>query len=393
MIETIKKLSVELYEEIRAVRQHIHKHPELSFQEKKTSLFIQEKLKEAGIAYKANIVDTGIVGVIEGKSTDGRIVALRADMDALPVKEKNKLSYKSVHEGVMHACGHDVHMACLLGAARILNGLKSEFHGKIILVFQPGEEKYPGGGYLMLKEGLFGDDVPDVVLAQHVDPFIDAGKIGLRPGKYMASADEVYITIKGQGGHAAMPERVKNTVLAASKTIIELQQVKGKAPESIPTVLSFGKVNANGATNILPDKVEIEGTFRTMDDVWREEAHQLIRQIVKNTVESEGLNAEVKISKGYPCLVNDLKVTEYAKLFGCDYLGNNNVQDVDIQMLAEDFAYFSRAYPALMYRLGVKDKNNEAKNLHSPDFEVKEEVIRTGMGLMAYLAMSFLNEY
>ena len=393
MIETIKKLSVELYEEIRAVRQHIHKHPELSFQEKKTSLFIQEKLKEAGIAYKANIVDTGIVGVIEGKSTDGRIVALRADMDALPVKEKNKLSYKSVHEGVMHACGHDVHMACLLGAARILNGLKSEFNGKIILVFQPGEEKYPGGGYLMLKEGLFGDDVPDVVLAQHVDPFIDAGKIGLRPGKYMASADEVYITIKGQGGHAAMPERVKNTVLAASKTIIELQQVKGKAPESIPTVLSFGKVNANGATNILPDKVEIEGTFRTMDDVWREEAHQLIRQIVKNTVESEGLNAEVKISKGYPCQVNDLKVTEYAKLFSCDYLGNNNLQDIDIQMLAEDFAYFSRAYPALMYRLGVKDKNNEAKNLHSPDFEVKEEVIRTGMGLMAYLAMSFLNDY
>ncbi len=393
MIDKIKKLSDELFEEIRDVRQHIHKHPELSFQEKKTSLFIQEKLKEAGIAYKANIVDTGIVGVIEGKSTDGRIVALRADMDALPVKEKNKLSYKSVHEGVMHACGHDVHMACLLGAARILNGLKSEFHGKVILVFQPGEEKYPGGGYLMLKEGLFGDDVPDVVLAQHVDPFIDAGKIGLRPGKYMASADEVYITIKGQGGHAAMPERVKNTVLAASKTIIELQQVKGKAPESIPTVLSFGKVNANGATNILPDKVEIEGTFRTMDDVWREEAHQLIRQIVKNTVESEGLNAEVKISKGYPCLVNDLKVTEYAKLFGCDYLGNINVQDVDIQMLAEDFAYFSRAYPALMYRLGVKDKNNEAKNLHSPDFEVKEEVIRTGMGLMAYLAMSFLNDY
>ncbi len=394
MIDKIKKLSNELFEEIRSVRQHIHKHPELSFKEEKTSLFIQQKLDDAGIEYNTGIVGTGIVGTINGKSTNGRIIALRADMDALPVKEINKLPYKSVHNGVMHACGHDVHMACLLGAARILNMLKSEFNGKVKLVFQPGEEKLPGGGHLMLKEGLFGNDIPDIVIAQHVDPSIDAGKAGFRPGKYMASADEIYITIEGKGGHAAMPDQVDDTVVAASKAIIALQQVVSRhAPAAVPTVLSFGKVDANGATNILPDKVKIEGTLRTMDNQWREEAHKLIKRIVKHTAESDGLNADVKIIKGYPCLVNDVKITEYAKLYGCDYLGNDNVANIDLQMLAEDFAYFSQTYPSTMYRLGVKNKNDKVKNLHSPDFDVNEEAIQTGMGLMAFLAMSFLKEY
>ncbi len=395
MQNKIIRIRDQIFNEIKEIRRHIHKNPELSFKEEKTSRFICDKLDEYGIEYKTGLIDTGVLGSIEGNSPDGRIVALRADMDALPVDESTNLPFKSVHKGVMHACGHDIHMACLLGAAKILNEIKADFNGKVKLVFQPGEEKLPGGAHMMLEEGLFGDEHPDVVIAQHVDPSIEAGKAGFRSGKYMASADEIYITVKGRGGHAAMPEKIDDSVLAASNMIVELQQVVSRfAPPYVPTVLSFGKIIADGATNVIPNTVKIEGTFRTMNEDWREQAHKLIERIVKKCAEGAGLSVDVKIVKGYPCLINDVKITEYAKQFACDYLGEQNITPIDMQMLAEDFAYFSQIFPSTMYRLGVKGSGEkEAKTLHSPEFVADEEAIRVGIGLLSWLAISFLKDY
>lgn len=388
----ISGISSKCIKDIIGIRRHIHAHPELSFKEFETSAYICSILDKWGIKYRKGIVKTGILAEIKG-AYPGKTLALRADMDALPIQEKNDLSFKSVNEGVMHACGHDVHTSSLLGVIRILNELKSEIKGHIYFIFQPGEERIPGGARQMLEEGLFGDRQPDLVMAQHVFPDMEAGKVGFRAGKYMASSDEVFITVKGKGGHAALPERLIDPVLIASQIIISLQQISSRNNKpGVPTVLSFGKVIADGAVNVIPDEVRIEGTFRTMDEEWRKRAHELMRKMIENIAESSGGTAELEIRHGYPVLVNDLKLTPIISSFAKEYLGPGNVEELDIRMTAEDFAYFSEKYPSIMYRLGTAEPGKPGSPLHTSGFYVDEKSIQHGMELMAWLSIQFLSQ-
>ena len=393
-IETIKKLSKDLFPEIREIRRHLHRHPELSFGEHKTAEYICEQLARQHIPYRKGIAGTGIVAEIAAFNPEGKIIALRADMDALPIREENDVEYKSLNDGVMHACGHDVHIASLLGTARILMELKDRFSGKIMLVFQPGEEKAPGGASMMIKEDLFGGNQPSVVLAQHVYPSMLSGQAGFREGKYMASSDEVYITIKGKGGHAAMPHRTTDSVLIASHILVALQQIVSRRAEaSTPTVLSFGRMIADGAVNVIPAEVTMEGTFRTMNEDWRKEAHQRMTNMAQSIAESMGAQCELKIVPGYPVLYNDPGVARKSSEYATEYLGKDNVQELDLRMTAEDFAFFAERYPATLYRLGVKKPvGPDILELHTQTFDIDENAIQTGMGLMAWLALSHLGE-
>ncbi|NJK97514.1 MAG: amidohydrolase [Bacteroidales bacterium] len=389
--EKILALADKFFPETVDIRRYIHQHPELSFQEFETSEYVCKKLNEWGIEYKNNIVKTGIVAYIRGKNPDKKLLALRADMDALPIKEENNLPYKSLNEGVMHACGHDAHTSVLLGAARIVNELKDEFEGTVMLIFQPGEEKLPGGAKLMLEEGIFNERKPDMVIAQHVLPTLDAGYVGFKPGIYMASCDELFITVKGKGGHGAMPHQLNDTVLASAHLIVALQQVVSRFAEaSVPSVLSIGKVIANGATNVIPGEVYMEGTFRTMNESWRTKAHEKMTILAKGLMEGMGCECDFRIDKGYPVVVNDEKITTDAQKMAKQFLGNEKVIDLDIRMTAEDFAYFTQLYPCTFYRLGVNKKGETASPLHSSKFDIDEQALQTGTGLMAWLAISFL---
>ncbi len=375
------------------IRRHIHRHPELSYQEFQTSAFIQEKLKEAGIPFRAGFVKTGIAGWIEGQP-GGRTIALRADMDALPVEEKNNIAFKSVNDGIMHACGHDLHMSALLGASHILHHLKNEFKGKIWLIFQPAEEKLPGGANLMLQEGVFGNELPSVIIGQHVMPMLAAGKVGYKPGPYMASTDEIYITVEGKGGHAAMPWQITDSVLIAAHIIVALQQIVSRhANPAIPSVLSFGKVEAKGATNVIPSEVKIEGTFRTMNETWRKQAHEKIIKLAESVADGMGAKCTVRIEHGYPVLFNHEEYTRKAAAFSRELLENDQVEDLEMRMTAEDFAYFAEKIPGVFYRFGVTDKAGQFDSpLHSGTFMADESALETAMANMAYLAVRFLED-
>jgi amidohydrolase len=392
--EKIKLLAEQHFKDIVGIRRHIHQYPELSFEEVETSLYIQEQLNSTGIPFKKGFVGTGISGWINGRSEKGMTVALRADMDGLPVHEKNDLPFKSKNEGKMHACGHDLHMSALLGASRILHSLRDEFDGKILLIFQPAEEKLPGGANLMLQEGVFADGLPDVIIGQHVMPLLEAGKIGYRPGKYMASTDEIYLTVRGSGGHAAMPWQLTDPVLIAAYIIVALQQIVSRhANPAIPSVLSFGKVEALGATNIIPSEVKMAGTFRTMNEVWRNEAHEKITQMAKSIAAGMGGDCEVDIQHGYPVLFNHEEYTRRAVSYSQKLLGEKNVVDLELRMTAEDFAYFAEKIPGVFYRFGITDMEGKYLSpLHSSGFMADEEALKTAMANMAYLALCFLND-
>lgn len=391
--EEIKRLAKEGAQAIVAIRRHLHANPELSFQEFNTSLYIENQLKELGISYE-KIAGTGILAIIEGKNPEMRTIALRADIDALPIIEANDVPYKSKNEGVMHACGHDVHTSSLLGTAKILQELKSSFEGSVKLLFQPGEEKMPGGASLMIKEGALENPVPESILGQHVMPFIPVGKVGFRSGMYMASTDELYFTVKGKGGHAAMPEKNIDPILITSHIIVALQQVVSRnCDPKVPCVLSFGKVIANGATNIIPDEVKVEGTFRTMDETWRAEAHKRMVKIAEGIAEAMGGVCEFTVLNGYPFLKNDPLLTDSARKNAVDFLGAENVVDLDLWMAAEDFSYYSQQIPACFYRLGTR---NEARGIissvHTPTFDIDEKALEIGAGLMAWLAICELEK-
>jgi amidohydrolase len=392
--DRILQLSSESFEEIKEVRRHIHQNPELSTEEFRTSEFISKKLDEYGIPYKKDIAVTGIVGIIEGKNPSGKNIALRADMDALPVIEENAVVYKSKIRGKMHACGHDVHMACLLGAGRILNKLKDEFEGSVKLIFQPSEETYPGGAIRMIEEGVLKNPNTLSVIGQHVTNEFDAGKIGVRPGMYMASTDEVFLTIRGKGGHAATPDQVIDPILIASHIIVAIQQIVSRnANPIVPTVVSFGKISGEGRTNIIPDEVQVAGTVRTFDEAWRVKIHEKIAKLSAAIAESMGGSCETRISHGYPALVNDDELTSKIRSWSIDYLGQNNVLDLEKRMTAEDFAYFAQAVPSSFYRLGTRNEQKGiTANLHSSTFDIDETSIITGMGFMAYAAVRFLSE-
>jgi amidohydrolase len=388
----IKSLAQQLKEEVIANRRHLHANPELSFQEFNTANFVQEKLKEIGITEIEKKANTGWSVLIKGNNPDKKVVALRADMDALPITEANDVSYKSKNHGVMHACGHDAHTASLLGAAKILYEVRDQFEGTIKLIFQPGEELVPGGASLMIKDKVLENPRPAAIIGQHVMPFIPAGKVGFRPGLYMASTDELYITVKGKGGHGAMPETFIDPVLIASHMIVALQQIVSRvANPKIPSVLSFGRVEALGATNVIPNEVKIQGTFRTMDEEWRAKAHEKMVQIAKGIVEGMDGELDFEIRKGYPFLKNEPELTERSIHAAKEYLGEENVLDLDIWMAAEDFAYYSQEIDGCFYRLGTR---NEARGIvssvHTPTFDIEEDALEIGAGLMAWLAVSEL---
>lgn len=384
--------------EVVAIRRDLHKYPEISNQEYRTSEYIQSRLKEMDILFKSGYAMTGIVGIIEGKHPDKKTIALRADMDALPIQEQTELSFRSEHPGIMHACGHDAHMAMLLGAARIIKESAPEFEGRVLLIFQPSEEKPPGGALPMIKEGALSDFPPDIIIAQHVMPELPAGTVGFCPGKYMASTDEFFITIKGQGGHAAMPDMLVDSVQIAAQLLVALQQVSSRmAPPGIPTVLSFGRIEAEGANNIIPEEVKLFGTFRTLDETWREQAHQKVIKLCKSLTESMGAECEIEILKGYPAVINDQEVTEKATSLARDYLGEGQVQKTDPQMTAEDFSYFAQEAPSTLFRLGSSSSDperlkSEYEPLHSPKFNLDEETLKTGVGMLSWLCLSFLEE-
>jgi amidohydrolase len=389
--DQIQKFATEIFEQVVAFRHHLHAHPELSFKEFETSLFIQEKLTSWGIPFTI-MADTGVVGLIKGELPSDQVIALRADLDALPILETNDKPYASKNKGVMHACGHDVHSSSLLGTAYILSQLKSQFGGTIKLIFQPGEELLPGGASIMIKEGVLENPKPSQIVGQHVMPFIDAGKVGFRSGIYMASTDELYVTINGKGGHGAQPHQNIDPVVIASHIILALQQIVSRnADPRLPTVLSFGKVIANGATNIIPNEVKLEGTFRTLNENWRAEAKGLMKKMAEGIAESMGGSCEFKIMKGYPYLINEPVLTASARSFAVDYLGAENVVDLDIWMAAEDFAYYSQVTDACFYRLGTGNVEKGTTNsVHTPNFDIDEDALKISTGLMAYIALKQL---
>ena len=391
--EQIQEISQKIFNDVVTNRRHLHSHPELSFQEVATSAFVASRLDELEIPY-IKMADTGLVGLIKGTKPAGedKVVALRADMDALPIIEANDVPYKSQNPGVMHACGHDVHTSSLLGTATILSQLKDQFAGTIKLIFQPAEERLPGGANLMIQQGVLENPKPQAVLGQHVMPLIDAGKVGFRAGKYMASTDELYVTVKGKGGHGAQPQQNIDPVIITAHILTALQTLVSRYsdPKS-PCVLSFGKVIANGATNVIPNEVYLEGTFRAMDETWRAEAHKRMKKMAEGIAESMGGSCEFNIMHGYPFLINGEKLTMATRAHAEDYLGKENVVDLDIWMAAEDFAYYSQVADSCFYRLGTRNESRGiVSSVHTPTFDIEESALQLSTGLMAYLALKQL---
>lgn len=387
--EKIKALAHTIAPELIGIRQHLHANPELSYQEFKTSAFVQNELTKMGIRFEVKAT-TGILATIEGKNPSAKVIALRADMDALPIQEENQVPYQSINKGIMHACGHDVHTTVLLGAARIINDLKAEWEGTIKLLFQPGEERNPGGASYMIKEGVLDNPRPAGIFALHVHPSLDVGKLSFRKGRVMASADEIYITIRSKGGHAAAPHLTADTVLIASQLIVSLQQIisRNNSPIS-PSVLSICSIQGGNTTNVIPSEVKLMGTFRAMDETWRYKAHELIRKQAIGLVESMGAEIDLHIDIGYPTVDNDPDFTEAAWQLANNYMGKQQVEETELRMGAEDFGYYTQVIPGCFFRLGVR---NESKGIihqvHTPKFDIDESAIEIGAGMMAYLGIS-----
>ena len=386
IVSKIKELSHQFADEFISVRHELHAHPELSYREFETCKFIQQKLSELNIPFEIKGT-TGVVGIIKGKNPGKRIIALRADMDALPITEENKVDYKSTNPGVMHACGHDVHTTCLLGAAKILQQLKDEWEGTVKLIFQPGEEKNPGGASILIKEGVLENPAPQGIFALHVHPALETGKLSFRSGMVMASADELYITIKGKGGHAAAPQNTIDPILIASNLIISLQQIISRNNNPFnPSVLSITAIQGGSTTNVIPSEVKLMGTFRAMNEEWRFKAHELITEQATNLVKSMGGEIDIKIDVGYPFVLNNEKLVQTARQFGIEYVGAKNVEETELRMGAEDFAYYSHKIPACFFRLGAGNKEKGiTSGVHTPTFNIDENAIETGIGMMALL--------
>lgn len=391
IIEEIKKLAASITPEVIENRRYLHAHPELSFHEYATCAYVKNALSNLGIEW-APVAETGVLAIIKGEKPSEQVIALRADMDALPITESNEVPYVSLQKGVMHACGHDAHTASLLGTARILQSLKHLFGGTVKLLFQPGEEKLPGGATLMIRDGVLQHPAPVAVIGQHVMPSLPAGKIGVRKGKFMASMDEIILHIHGRGGHGAQPHLNIDPVAIASQVIVSLQQVVSRvANPAIPSVLSFGRFIADGAVNVIPDSVYIEGTFRTMDEEWRDAAHQQIRNITEAIVKGMSGTCELNIRKGYPSLVNEEVLTTAVTTYIEEYAGKENIVNLDLWMASEDFAYYANELPSCFYLLGVGNiERNITASLHTPGFNIDEDALGLSPGLMAYIAVKRL---
>lgn len=393
MKERIQELARQYHPNSIEQRRFLHRNPELSFEEVETGRYIAARLKELGIPHRHGIADNGVVALIQGRNPKKKVVALRADMDALPIQETSQVEYKSRRDGVMHACGHDAHTASLLGTARILYELRDQFEGTVKCIFQPGEEKLPGGASIMIREGVLEKPKPVSIFGQHVHPPLRAGMVGMKPGIYMASSDELYVTVKGKGGHGAMPHECIDPIVITAQIIVALQQIVSRyADPAVPSVLTFGKINTTGgATNVIPNEVKLEGTFRTMHEKWRSAAHKRMKKIAESLAKSMGGACEFNIVRGYPVLHNNPELTARAKQWAVEFLGKDHVVDLPMRMTAEDFAYFAQAMPACFYRLGTGNPERGIKSpLHTSTFDIDEKALETGIGLMTWLAVKEL---
>ena len=390
----IKEAVLEITDQLIKIRRYLHANPELSFKEEKTADYISSLLSDWHIPHKTNIGGYGIVGVIEGKNSGSMVIALRADMDALPISEENDVSYCSTNSGVMHACGHDVHMTCLLGAIKILSENKDSLSGTVKFIFQPAEESLPGGAIKMIEEGVLENPAPELIMGQHVFPELEVGKVGIKSGVYMASSDEINLTIKGRGGHAAIPSSFDDTILSASEIIVKVKEaLNQQSPKGFPTVLSFGKIVADGAFNVIPSEVKIIGTFRTFDEDWRKKVHELISDISEKVAKKHHTTCDVFINSGYPVLVNDEKLTIEFKDAASEFLGKENVNDLEVRTTVEDFARYTQLIPGCFYRLGIANKEKGiTSNLHSPTFNIDEKSIEIGTGLMIWNTLEILKD-
>jgi len=395
MNKQIQELAENLFPQLQEMRRHLHAHPELSFEEQATAAYVADQLQAIGItAISTGVAGTGVVALIKGNNPDKKCVALRADMDALPITEANETSYCSQNPGVMHACGHDVHTTCLLGAARILHQLRDSFEGTVKLIFQPGEEKSPGGASLMIAAGALENLRPEAIFGLHVYPQLPAGQVGFKAGKYMASADEIYLTIHGKGGHAALPEETVDPIAISALIITALQQVVSrKAGPMRPTVLTFGKIEGGHTTNVIPETVQLAGTFRALDEAWRQEALGYIRNITQQIAQANGANASIEIPAGYPCLHNDIELTRRAQSWAVDYLENKHVHELPLRMGAEDFSFYTQKIPGCFFRIGTNTDNEKYTTpVHNAHFDIDEKALITGTGMMALMAIQELQQ-
>ena len=392
MRERILREATTLLPEIVEIRRHIHQYPELSYAEHETAAYISRRLDILGIEHRTGIAGTGIVGFIRGEAAGrGLTVGLRADMDALPVTEVQGAEYRSRNEGLMHACGHDAHVAMLLGAATIIKSMRKEFAGTVILVFQPGEEKAPGGAKMMIETGIFDNYNPDIFIAQHVLPDLPSGTVGFHAGASMASCDEIYITVSGKGGHAAQPSQYTDQIYIASELVISLKDtIAEKSKGQAATVLGIGKITGMGATNVIPEKVEIACTFRTFEEKWRREAKEIIRKTASDIAARRGVQIDVNIVEGYPVLVNNETLTLRAIELGRTLLGETGVREVPPRMGSEDFSFFAEKYSSFLYRIGITPEGEEMKLLHTPSFDLDEKSMFAGTAMMAWLALNLI---
>ena len=388
----INQRSEELFEKVQSYREYIHANPELSYEEEETMKYVSSILDKIGIEHETGIGNTGIIAMIRGNqhSNETPCIGLRADLDALPIHEENEVSYKSSVDGVMHACGHDVHTSVLLGAAEILFELKNELPHPVKLIFQPGEEKNPGGATYMIEDGVMENPKIEKMFALHVFPDMEVGKVGFKEGLYMASCDEIYITINGKGGHGATPHRCIDPILIGANILSNMQQiVTRRCDPKIPCVLSFGHFEALGATNVIPSTAHLKGTFRTMNEEWRKEGLELVVNTANKIAEASGGTVDVEISKGYPYLENDPKTTRSMKTIAIENLGNDNVEDLPIRLTAEDFSFYSQKVPVCFFRLGVRNQSKGiVYGVHHPKFNIDTDALKIGVRMMTLAAFA-----
>jgi len=384
--------SADLKQEVIQLRRHFHRYPELSYQETQTSLFICKWLENNNIVFRKGIAGTGIIGIIKGKTEGKKVIALRAEMDALPVNERNETEYSSLNQGKMHACGHDAHMAMLMGTTKLLDSIRDQLAGTVLLIFQPGEEKSPGGARLIIESGELMNPKPDIVIAQHILPELETGKVGYKSGRYMASCDEIYLTVTGKGGHAALPDLTTDQIFIASNLVIRLKNrmSEQQAINKIPTVLGIGRISGEGATNVIPEKVYIAGTFRTFDEKWRAEGLALVRSVSAETEKEFGVKIDVNIVEGYPVLFNDENLTSSAIEYSKELLGQDKIETYDIRMSSDDFSFYSALAPSLYYRVGIRKKDSGMLKLHTSDFDIDEDGMETGVANLSWLVYNFL---
>lgn len=387
-----KQLSEKYFDKMVAIRRHLHQYPELSGEEQQTAQYITQVLDQIGIAYQKNIAGYGIVALLKGNLHGESCVALRADMDALPIKENNSNSYCSLNEGIMHACGHDFHTASLLGALMILNDLKDSFGGTIKAIFQPSEERYEGGAPFMIKEGVLHNPKVDYIFGLHADTALTSDQVGFRAGKYMASTDELHFTVVGKGGHAAMPLDVINPIPIAARLLLKWEEEIDKIkPNDTPFVMNFGRLIADGANNIIPNKAHLSGTLRVFDEEKRELILKRIEEIAIQVCQDNEAQCLVDIRRGYPMVVNDSEVTQKAIEIAENYLGKEHIVSLAIRTTAEDFSYFLQQVPGTFFRVGVSNPGKGIIHpLHSAQFDIDETALHTASEMFAKLAIEFL---